>query len=220
MTAQVIASLQQKGGAGKSTLLCCLAAYLQRDGARVLIIDTDPQQSCVRWSQKLDLDGLDVLALQDEDELISSVERLSERYDAILIDTAGYDSKMATYVISVSDLVFVPTGGDESSIVGAGKTYRHVTTTTRDSRNPPKVFWVVWKVKSRTSVAEHAWDLIRKSKMPVIEVDVPSLIGFERMSWEGGLPEGAARLAVRAFAAELQMMGLLGYYKQPRKAVA
>ena len=44
-----VAVLNQKGGAGKTTLATCLARALQLEGARVLLVDSDPQGSARDW---------------------------------------------------------------------------------------------------------------------------------------------------------------------------
>lgn len=215
---QVVSVVQQKGGAGKSTLVCSLASSLARDGARVVIVDTDRQQSCIAWAEQLDLSNVDTLSLLNEEELSPALKTLGARYDVVLIDTAGYDSQMASYVIQKSGLIFIPTGGARASIMGAGKTYRHIQALTEANRHPPVVRWVIWNVRSNTAVFQQARDMIRQSDMPVVAANVPSLTGFEKMTWTGGHPEGTAAMAMREFVAELQMSGLLTYYDEQEAA--
>lgn len=46
----IVGVLNQKGGVGKTTLSVNIAAALTHSGARVLLIDADPQGSALDWS--------------------------------------------------------------------------------------------------------------------------------------------------------------------------
>jgi len=135
---QIISVVQQKGGAGKSTLISCLAVKMAQDGARVVIVDTDPQGHCVEWAGHQEAVGdLDVVDHLEEDRLELLLDKLAEDYDVILIDTAGFDSRMSTYVIQMSDLILIPTGASKKDVNGAVQTYLHVGHLTKRLRDQP-----------------------------------------------------------------------------------
>ena len=46
----IISLLNQKGGVGKTTLSVNIAAGLAAKGARVLLLDVDPQGSSLDWA--------------------------------------------------------------------------------------------------------------------------------------------------------------------------
>lgn len=89
--AQVISVVQEKGGAGKTTLLTAIASLMVQDGARIAVIDTDPQRHLEAWARKEKTD-LDWLYEEDDEKLIPTVKALKKAdppYDAIFVDTAG-----------------------------------------------------------------------------------------------------------------------------------
>lgn len=211
-TAQIISAIQRKGGACKSTMLQCIAAKMGSDGARVLIIDTDPQASCVEWAGEQDIKNVDTLAHLDEDTLIEIIEKVSPQYDVILLDTAGYDSRMAGYAIAASDLILIPSGGSKSNVMGAARTWKHAEITTKNLKTPPQIRVAFWGVKKNSKVYDHAADAMKAANIPIVESHVGNLVGFEAMSWNGGLPSGVAAIALNQFMGSIQKDGLLEFY--------
>lgn len=219
---QVITGLQQKGGAGKSTLICTLASLLAEDNAKVLIVDTDEQKSCSTWVKSNNFENIDFMTILNEQELIENVKAYKDQYDVVLIDTAGFDSRIALYAIQESDLILIPTGGDRYSLEGASRTFKHAVYMTENKVKQPHIRLIMWKIKSNTTVYHHAKEMLNEADLPVLKCEVPHLTGFERMSWTGGAPDGVAKLAGNALLASLQMDGLLSYYnkKEESKEVA
>ena len=211
--AQVITALQQKGGAGKSTMISCIAASMASDGAKVLLIDTDPQRSCIDWAEKNDINNLDTFELADETKLESAILKFGPDYDAILIDTAGYDSQMAIFAVNEADLVLIPSGGSRKDVMGAATTWALANNLTKKFQKPPVIRIAFWAVKGNTSVFRTARKAMDAMKIQMVSGQVSSLTGFDAMSWVGGLPTGAAAKAVNGFMASLQTDNLLDFYK-------
>ena len=80
---KVIAVANQKGGVGKTTTAVNLGVALARRGLSVLIIDSDPQNSCTRCCKINDPDSLDVTLSE-----LMSYEMTGEDKDYILINNA------------------------------------------------------------------------------------------------------------------------------------
>jgi len=101
----------QKGGCGKSTLAVNLAAHLAKSGNDVIILDADRQATSTNWA--LDrLESKDALPtvqnVQASENIRDLALDLGRRYEYVIIDTAGRDSKELRTGILAADLLLVP----------------------------------------------------------------------------------------------------------------
>ena len=109
---------QQKGGVGKSTLAGNIAVGLAAKGHRVIIIDTDKQQTCVKWGSRRKLANLKpevqfatLLAKKGANqEFIATFDNLSAsgNFDYCIIDAGGRDNPELRLSMFVADVLVAP----------------------------------------------------------------------------------------------------------------
>lgn len=216
--AQVIISLQQKGGAGKTTMLCCMAGQLAKDGANVLFVDTEPKHPGASWCEALNLETLSSCEIDVEEQLAPTIDDQKSNFDVILIDTAGWDSRMATYAIDLADLILIPAKASKKDTEQAVRTYMHANQLTKNRRTVPSIRITMWGLKKNASVSERIENELKAAKLPILSRATANLTGYEQMDWIGGMPTGAAMSDFREWYANLTLDGLLAFYSDNYKA--
>ena len=98
---KIILITHQKGGVGKSTLTFNLAQNIATN-SKVAVIDFDLQGSLSQLEELVT--DFKIIPYQDKLESISELQ-----YDFIFIDTPPYLSNHLAKLISISDLIIVPT---------------------------------------------------------------------------------------------------------------
>lgn len=122
MTAKIVAVVNQKGGVGKTTVSMNLAGGMCFRGARVLIIDADPQQGAFNWHERAakhpvlpeafprKVRGTRAQIERANNRLVHEIiQPVLEDYELIVIDTPpSVSSEQSQSALSVSDLAIIP----------------------------------------------------------------------------------------------------------------
>lgn len=100
-----------KGGTGKTTIATNLAVLRSRTHD-VLLVDADEQESAtiftgIRKSEQPDLPQFTSVILRDE-QVRRELDRLATRYDDVIIDTGGRDTRSQRAGLSIADMLLLP----------------------------------------------------------------------------------------------------------------
>ncbi len=100
----------QKGGCGKSTLAVNICAELARQGRDVVLVDADRQGTASRWADdRAENSALPAVhCVQRYENIRDTVLDLDGRYDFVVIDAAGRDSRELRTGMTAADILLVP----------------------------------------------------------------------------------------------------------------
>jgi len=104
----ILSILNQKGGVGKTTLAVHVATAVARQGARVLLVDADPQGSALDWSAMRVGDPLFPVIGLPKAILHRELPKLAADYDHVVIDGPPRVYDVARSAIMASDFVVIP----------------------------------------------------------------------------------------------------------------
>ncbi|WP_298637027.1 division plane positioning ATPase MipZ [uncultured Umboniibacter sp.] len=110
-----------KGGTGKSTLSFNFAIACASRGFDVLLIDADPQSSAAKWIayREAELHDPTVHCIQKTGNIVQTVRDLKQRYELVVIDTGGRDSKELRTAALCSDVLVSPIQPSQSDLDAA-----------------------------------------------------------------------------------------------------
>ena len=108
----IISVVNEKGGSGKTTIAVNLAFKFAEQGIDTMLVDADPQRSVETLIDYRANNGLELpftSVSRTGDSLAKEVRNLANKYDSIIIDTGGRDSREMRQALLVSDIVLIPT---------------------------------------------------------------------------------------------------------------
>ena len=106
---KVIVVANQKGGVGKSTIACNLAVAFSLEGKKVLLIDTDIQESSLSFRAMRKEDDIKAISIT-KPTIHKDIESFNN-FDIVIVDAGGRDSSVFRSAIMAASngLLIIPT---------------------------------------------------------------------------------------------------------------
>jgi len=100
----------QKGGCGKSTTAVNICAALSCNGHDVVLVDADRQSTAANWAMdRADNDQLSVVhCVQKYENIRETLLDLDKRYEFVVVDAAGRDSRELRTGMTAAHILLVP----------------------------------------------------------------------------------------------------------------
>jgi chromosome partitioning protein len=108
----------EKGGVGKSTIASNLAVHLAQQGVDVVVVDTDAQATCAKFVDRRNEAGIlpAVACVQKMGDVATTLRDLAKRYQVIVVDAGGRDSREMRTAMAVANLLLVPTKASQADL--------------------------------------------------------------------------------------------------------
>ncbi len=108
----IIVSGGIKGGSGKTTIATNFAIMRSCEGRDVLLVDADDQESATDFTNVRDETthgkcGYTSVKLSDMG-VLREIRKLQDKYDDIIVDTGGRDTKSQRSALTIADVLLVP----------------------------------------------------------------------------------------------------------------
>lgn len=203
----IIGVLNQKGGVGKTTLSVNIAAALAHGGARVLLIDADPQGSSLDWSAAREGSPLFSVVGLPRASVHKEIEQVGQGYDHIIIDGPPRVTDLARSAIMASDVVLIPVQPSPYDIWAADEVVKLVQEATVYKENLKSVFVVNRKI-ANTAIGRDVGEALAAYPVPVLAATVTQRVIYAEAAAQGKAvfeidAEGPAMAEIAALVAEL-----------------
>ena len=203
----IIGLLNQKGGVGKTTLSVNLAASLARTGARLLLIDADPQGSALDWAAAREGESLFSVIGFPRATIHKEIGKIGQGYDHIIIDGPPRVTDLSRSAIMASDVVLIPVQPSPYDIWSVDEIVK-LTEEARVYRDNLKVTFVINRKISNTIIGRDVREALAAYTVPTLAAAVTQRVIFAEAVAQGRAvyeldPDGPAAAEIEAVTNEL-----------------
>ncbi|MDD7914095.1 ParA family protein [Polaribacter haliotis] len=172
---KIILVTHQKGGVGKTTLTFNLAISLSKH-AKILVIDLDLQGSLI--SLKKMVTDFEIITYQKE---IINIKKMD--FDFILIDTPPYLSNQLPKLISLADLILIPTKAGILDLLAVKSTIDLIEA----EKKLHKALVIFNMIKANTTLTLDILIGLEEYNVPIAKTHISDLVAFTRSVLVGGV---------------------------------
>lgn len=204
----IVAVVNQKGGAGKTTIALNLAAALAAEGARVLLIDADPQQTAQDWAAVRQTPPTFQVVGLAKPVLHRDLPALAADYDHVVIDGAPRNYEVARSAIAAADVVLIPVQPSGADFWASRETV-NLGKESRSFKETQKSVFVVSRKIGRTVLGRDIADALAEFEIPILRAGTTQRVAYAEALTAGttvieNQPNGPAADEIRAVLAELK----------------
>ena len=179
----------QKGGCGKSTTAVNICSELAKNSPDVVLVDADRQCTAANWAMDRSThENLPVVhCVQKYENIRDTLLDLDERYEYVVVDAAGRDSRELRTGMTAAHILIVPFRPSQPDLDTLPK-MKEIITQAKDLNSELTVYGIL--TMAPTNPVVHEADEAREYLQDYPEIQLSNAIIRDRKVYRDAMSEG------------------------------
>jgi chromosome partitioning protein len=183
-----------------------LSVFLARKKHDVVLVDCDKQGTCANWANDRESFNTSpvINIVQRYDNVKSTLKDLSSRYDYVIADVAGHDSREMRTALLVADLVLIPTQCSQPDL-DTLEEMEEIINKARDYNEGMKVYSVFSRTPTNPVIKEldDAREFMKESGLETLQTVI-----HDRKAYRDAIKEGKGVIELSSNKASIEIENL------------